>query len=253
MPYPRRSRSFEPYSSFTLPPGVKWLIIVNVVLFVAYFLSRGTNFEALFLPFGLVPSDVVRSLWVWQPFTYMFLHSPVDFWHILFNMFALWMFGAPLENTWGTRRFLNYYFLCGVGAAICVVVVNLLLGRIDTAPRVIGASGAVFGLLMAFGIVFAETTVLFSFLFPIKAKYMALIFGGIEFLSSLRPMGSGVSHIAHLGGMLFGLVYLKRQSVDLNFWESWQQQYRDWKFRRAKRKFQVYLKKQNKKHDHTVH
>jgi membrane associated rhomboid family serine protease len=231
---------------------VKWLLLTNLAVFVAYFLSARTAAEALFYPLGLVPSRVVGSLWIWQPFTYLFLHSPFDFWHILFNMLALWMFGGPLEQTWGTRKFLKYYFVTGVGAGLFVVLAHIVVGDLAEAPRVIGASGAIFGLILAFGVVFAETTVLFSFLFPIKAKYMAMIFGGIAFLSSIRPMGDKVSNVAHLGGMLCGFLYLKPDLRWTSPAEGWRRQYREWRFQRAKKKFQVYLKKQNK-HDHTIH
>src|SRR5207244_9281421 len=112
-----------------------------------------------------------------QLFTYMFLHDPGGFGHILFNMLALWMFGADLERHWGTRKFLKFYFLCGIGAGLCVVVGNYLFGNPLT--RTIGASGAIYGLLMAFGVLWPDRTVLFSFLFPIKAKYFVMIIGGI--------------------------------------------------------------------------
>ena len=117
----------------------------------------------------------VSRLEIWQLVTYMFLHSLQSFWHILFNMLTLWMFGSPVEETWGTRRFLQYYFLCGVGAGVCVVVANLAFG--DPYQRVIGASGAIYGLLLAYGMLFPNQEVLFAFLFPIKAKYMVMIFG----------------------------------------------------------------------------
>lgn len=252
MAYSRRTRSFEPFFSFSMTKGVKWLIIVNVAVFLLYFALVTTSFKSLFEPLGLTPSDVVRQFYFWQPVTYLFVHSPFDFWHILFNMLTLWMFGSQLESAWGTRQFLRYYFLCGIGAGLCVIVANMVTGQLDTAGRVIGASGAIFGLILAFGVVFANSTVLFLLLFPMKAKYMAMIFGAIALLSTIRSDGSNVSHVAHLGGMVIGLLYLKSGYFDSNWRQLMREKYRDWKFRRAKRKFQVYLKKQNSKHDHTV-
>jgi membrane associated rhomboid family serine protease len=159
-------------------------------------------------------------------------------------MLALWMFGAPIEQTWGTRRFLQYYFLCGVGAGVCVVLANLAFG--DPHQQVIGASGAIYGLLLAYGMLFPEQEVLVAFLFPIKAKYMVMIFGGIAFVFSFQK-GSTVSNLAHLGGMIFGFVYMKTQFgtrvAGRRFNFDFQRRWKDYKLQRARRKFQVYMKK----------
>ena len=226
-------------SSF--PPGVKWLLIINIALFIAYFFAIRSRMGDVFYWLGLIPQAVVEVLAVWQLFTYMFLHDPLGFGHILFNMLTLWMFGKDLEATWGTRRFLKFYFVCGVGAGICVVIGNALFGTMAT--RTIGASGAIYGLLMAFGMLFPDTTVLFSFLFPIKAKYFVMILGAISFMMTFGSTGGGVSHVAHLGGMVFGYFYLKSGRVRFGLLESLERQYQQWKIQRAKRKFQVYLKK----------
>ena len=135
--------------------------------------------DEIFGPFMLVPNQVLHGA-VWQLFTYLFLHSLASPGHILFNMLGLWMFGAPIEETWGTRRFLQYYFLCGVGAGICVVAAALAFG--GASQPTIGASGAIYGLLLAFGMLFPEQEILVMFLFPIKAKYMVMIFGAIAFV-----------------------------------------------------------------------
>jgi membrane associated rhomboid family serine protease len=187
---------------------------------------------------SLSPDYVVHRFAIWQLATYLFLHGGI--WHLLVNMFTLWMFGATLERDWGTRRFLKYYFICGVGAGLCDVTVNALLGNWSTST--IGASGAIYGLLLAFGVLYPETTILFSFLFPIKAKYFVMIYGGIELLAALGTRNSGVSNVAHLGGMIFGFVYLKMHfpTVDLEDVRGW---YRNWKLQRAKKKFQVYMRK----------
>ena len=152
------------------------------------------------------------------------------------------MFGADLERGWGTKRFLQYYFLCGIGAGICVVIANAMFGNMNS--RTIGASGAIYGLLLAFGVLYPDRTVLFSFLFPIKAKYFVMILGAIAFLSSLSASDNGVSHVAHLGGMVFGYIYLRSKKMNnVDLWGSAQYMYKEWKLRRAKRKFQVYMRK----------
>jgi membrane associated rhomboid family serine protease len=158
-------------------------------------------------------------------------------------MLTLWMFGAPIEETWGTRRFLQYYFVCGIGAGICVVLVNLAFG--NPHQRVLGASGAIYGLLLAFGMLFPNQTVLLSFLFPIKAKYMVMIFGVIAFMSSFQS-GSTVSNLAHLGGMIFGFVYMKTQfgsRIGGNFHFDLERRWKEYKLQRSRKKFKVYLKK----------
>lgn len=155
---------------------------------------------------GLVPVDVVRG-WIWQPATYMFLHSPVMYSHILFNLLMMWMIGGDLERHWGGRKYLTYWLVCGIGAGVCVVLAGAFRGV--TTPT-IGASGAIYGLLLAYGTIFAERRLLFMLLFPIKARTMAWILFGIAFISNFTPQSDGVSHVAHLGGMLVGWLYLKR-------------------------------------------
>ena len=178
MRYDTRYRSSS--SSLVFPPfngAVKWLIIANVAVYLVRFFGWYMGGVALFDSLRLFPSQVLHGA-VWQLATYLFLHSINSFTHILFNMLMLWMFGAPVEQTWGTRRFLQYYFLCGVGAGICFVLVNLG-GHPGNEPTLLGASGAIYGLLLAYGMLFPEQIVMFSFLFPIKMKYMVMIFGAI--------------------------------------------------------------------------
>ena len=243
-----RGRSYPGY----FPPGVKWLLISNTAVFLVFFFAARSPLGLLFQPFKLVPADVVHSLAIWQLATYMFLHDPFGFSHILFNMLTLWMFGADLEREWGTRRFLRYYFLCGIGAGVCVVVANAAVGNMERAT--IGASGAIYGLLLAFGLLFPDRIVLFSFLFPMKAKYFVMILGAIAFLSSMGSGNSNVSNVAHLGGMIFGYIYLKSRigRVRFSLAASLTRGYREWKLARAKRKFKVYLRKQNRNPDRWV-
>src|SRR6195256_512425 len=198
----------SPYvsSSFSFGPGplstaLKALIGANVVMFLAMlFLPEPTTIDAL----GLVPRFFLTRLWFWQPVTYMFLHGGLG--HILFNMLALWMFGTEFERLWGTRRFLRFYFFCGAGAGLCVIIGNYLFGNPDGAT--IGSSGAIYGILLASAVMWPDRQMLFYFLIPIKMKYFVMIIGAIAFLNSFNP-ASPVSDVAHLGGMLFGYVFLK--------------------------------------------
>jgi membrane associated rhomboid family serine protease len=216
------------------PPGLKWLIIVNVGVFVLMTLIPPLS-DVMRTLFSLSAEGVVHNLFVWQLFTYMFLHGGIM--HLLFNMLTLWFFGTQLERDWGTRQFLKYYFLCGIAAGVCVVIANLLTR--DNAT--IGASGAIFGVLVAFGVLYPNQTVLMNFLFPIKAKYMVMIYAGIELLMTFTP-NNGISTIAHLGGMAFGYVYLKGRLPRVKLPEIGAA-YKQWKLQRAKKKFQVYMRK----------
>lgn len=242
MRYDTRYRTASSLFNWSFPTGVKWLIISNVAIYLVYYFGSILRGEPIFNSLLLVPASVIRGA-VWQLVTYLFLHSLGSIWHIVFNMLTLWMFGAPIEETWGTRRFLQYYFVCGIGAGICVVVANLAFGNPN--QPVLGASGAIYGLLLAFGMLFPNQTVLMSFLFPIKAKYMVMIFGAIAFLSSFQT-GSTVSNLAHLGGMLFGFLYIKtqfgtRKSVSLDF--DLHRRWKEYRLQRARKKFKVYMKK----------
>ena len=156
-------------------------------------------------------------------------------------MLTLWFFGVQLEQDWGTRRFLKYYFYCGIAAGVCVLAVNMAVG--DWAIPTMGASGALFGVLVAFGVLYPDQTVLMSFLFPIKAKYMVMIYGAIELLMTFGP-NTGVSTVAHLGGMAFGYLYLKRRLPMVRLPDV-RGAYNQWRMARAKRKFQVYMRKRD--------
>ena len=163
---------------------------------------------------GLTPSKLINSFWVWQPFTYMFLHSSGNISHILFNMLSLWWFGAELEQRWGPRFFLSYYLVCGVGAGVIYSVGTLIYGLATGNPApmmipLVGASGAVFGLLLAYGLLFGERMIFFMMLFPMKARYFTMIIGAIELVTLLDSgMNSSVANLAHLGGIVVGFLYL---------------------------------------------
>jgi membrane associated rhomboid family serine protease len=222
--------------------GVKWLLISNTAVFLLWYVGGRAVQSHLLTLFALTPELTVRNVMVWQLATYLFLHGGI--WHLIFNMLTLWMFGSPLEGDWGTRRFLKYYFICGVGAGLFDLTLNILFGHWNNTT--IGASGAIYGLLLAFGVCYPEQTVLMSFLFPIKAKYMVMIYAGVELLMS-TGVNSGVSNIAHLGGMVVGFVYLKSRLPRLRIkLPDWRGAYRQWKLQRAKKKFQVYMKKHDR-------
>lgn len=219
------------------PPGLKWLLISNTAVFLLYYLGGRTIARHMTVLFALYGEGALHNLFVWQLFTYMFLHGGI--WHLLFNMLTLWFFGTQLERDWGTRQFLKYYFYCGIAAGVCVLAINILLG--DWLTPTIGASGAIFGILVAFGVLYPNQTVLMSFLFPIKAKYLVMIYAAIELLMTFGP-NNGVSTIAHLGGMAFGYVYLKGRLPKVRM-PDLGGAYRQWKLARAKKKFQVYMRK----------
>jgi membrane associated rhomboid family serine protease len=181
---------------------VRFLILTNVTVFAVQEIFK---LQGLFAyEFGLVPAEFFTGK-VWQIVTYMFLHA--NFWHIFFNMLALWMFGSILEQEWGSREFLKYYFLTGLGGGLSYALFNMH----STIPTV-GASGAIYGLLVAYAVLFPNNIIYVYFVIPLKAKWFAVIFGAIEFLSTFSN-GSGIAHLAHLGGMAVGYVYLKRHKI----------------------------------------
>jgi rhomboid family protein len=192
VPYGRRWDFFP-----RITPAVKYLVVACSGIFIFQLLFRPDWFSL----FGLTPA-LFWSGFLWQPVTYMFLHGGI--FHLLFNMFVLWMFGTALESTWGSRRFIKFYFICGIGAGI----LNAAVTPASPIPT-IGSSGAIYGLLMAFGILFPEQLIYIWGIVPVKAKYFVIGMGFIEFLAAVSTTQSGIAHFAHLGGMLFGLVYMK--------------------------------------------
>ncbi len=187
----------DPVDFRSLPPAIRGLMIANIVGFLV-----GLIVPDMHGLFGLVPQQVLFQRWIWQPITYLFLHGNI--WHLVFNLFALWMFGMPVESQWGERDFLKYYFLCGFGAAAA----HLAMSPHSPIP-VIGASGSVYGLLVAFAMLYPDAVVYLYFLIPIKAAHMAILFGAIEFFSGATGSTPGVARFAHLGGMLTGYLYIR--------------------------------------------
>jgi len=236
-----------------IPPGIKLLVIVNAAVFLIQTLVRvflETPGElALLLWFGLVPHAVTHGLRIWQPFTYLFLHG--DLWHLLINMLVLWMFGSDIERYWGRRRFFQYYFLTGIGAGVLNVLIKALtdagtlaqplgpFARWSEIPT-IGASGAIYGVLLAAAILFPDRRVLlFPFPVMLPMRIYVLIMGAIAFYGSLGAPGDKVSHLTHLGGMLVGYIYLRRGS----FLYRLRNRYSDWQRQRLRRKLEVYARK----------
>lgn len=225
-----------------LTPAIKVLLIANTSVFLLQAILQLVVSEraAAFLIryFGLVPFAVLHGF-VWQLFTYLFLHGGL--WHLLINMLVLWMFGRDLELYWGRRRFYAYYFLTGVGAGIINVIVKALLYSSASLPMsipTIGASGAIYGILMAAAMVFPDRQIwLLPFPVTLPMRVYVAIIGAIEFFGTLGASGDNVSHISHLGGMLVGYLYLRRGS----FFYGLRNQYSDWKRRRLRRKFDIYM------------
>lgn len=192
------------YTSFGPPlsPGVKKLMIIMAgIFFLQIFMG---NFLIAF--FGLRPYYFWRRFFIWQPVTYMFLHGGLM--HILFNLFALWMFGSDLEYHWGTKFFIKYFFITGIGAGLCTAIFTP-----NSIIPTIGVSGAIYGILLAFAITYPDRIIYLNFLFPIKAKYFALIFGLLEFYSTVSARSDGIAHMAHLGGMVIGYIYLDYPNI----------------------------------------
>lgn len=283
-----------------LPPGVKNLLIINILVYLATVIFQHTGLVDLNRWLGL-HYFAASDFHVWQFVTYMFMHANLS--HIFFNMFALWMFGAAVENHWGTKRFLIYYFITGIGAAVVHYLVtflqihpmlallnqfldspsvetyrylaenakdarfhdmlanNLLVlqqnpGSIDEVVaitqnakasylnsfNIIGASGAVYGVLLAFGMLFPNDYIYIYFLLPIKAKWFVLLYGVIELVTGLST-SDGVAHFAHLGGMLFGLAVIllwrRNDRLHTGWVEPSRERKKTFRIRREKDKYYV--------------
>lgn len=226
------------------PRAIKTLCIICVSVFLLQEISQfafgqpGTKFWLDW--FGLVPYAVTRGFRVWQPVTYLFLHAGIL--HILFNLLYLAMFGADLEHSWGAKRFYTYFFLCGVGAGIINVIVKMALdphGLGTSTVPTIGASGAIYGILLAAAVVMPHRQIwVFPLPVTVSMRIFVIVMGAIEFFGTLGSSGDNVSHVCHLGGMLVGYIYLRRGS----FLYNWRNSVSDWKRKRLKRKFEVYVR-----------
>lgn len=184
------------------------IILINVFIYLLQMLTVDyVIFDRPVMTFfgALTPSLVIFKGYVWQFVTYMFLHDVTSFFHLLFNMFILMMCGIPIEQAWGGKKFLIYYFFTGIGAGICIFAMNYFTGNLYVST--LGASGSVFGILLAFGILYPDVEFLLFFIIPIKAKYMVVLYGIVEFVLTIMPSSDNISHIGHVGGLIFGLIY----------------------------------------------
>jgi membrane associated rhomboid family serine protease len=233
--YPATSAFTSSFGPGPLTPAIKALIAANVGAFLLALVV-----PAITLRLGLRPADVFGRLYIWQPLTYMFLHGGV--FHILFNMLALWMFGTELERMWGSRYFIKFYLVAGGGAACTTMA--LAFAPVPFADQLyysltIGASGAVYGVLLAYALYFPHRPIYLYFVFPIPAKYFVLIIGAVSLLASLGGPGGGVAHTAHLGGLVTAYLYLKRGNR-MHILAEIKYRYLKWRINRMRRRFDVY-------------
>jgi len=187
---------------------------------------------------GLQPVAVFGGA-LWQPLTYMFLHGGVS--HILFNMLSLWMFGVELERMWGTAFFTRFYLVCGVGAAATTLLLSLLPGALGESLYVsltVGASGAIYGILMAYALYFPHRQIYMYFIFPVPVRIFVLIVGAISLFSAMGGPGDGVAHATHLGGLAVGYLYLKGRRLQLG--SELQYRLNRWRIDRVRRRFDIH-------------
>ena len=201
------NRNYAFYGPEAFSGAVRPLVIINIFVFVLINVFPSVDWYGLF---GLVPEFIFKKLMLWQLVTYLFVHAGI--WHLALNMLMLWMFGSVIENVWGPKRFLFYYFLTGIGAGLFSVLFSF-----SSPVPVVGASGAIFGLLVAFGLMFPENIILLFFIFPMKMKYAVIVLGLINLMGALSNAGSGIAYLAHVGGGLIGYLYLKNESLRFKF------------------------------------
>jgi len=246
-------KSYRVSFDFYVTPAIKFLLIANFAVYIGevlvFHFSGSSAYAELVRWFGLVPAGVIPLLRVWQPFTYLFLHDVNSIWHILMNMFTLWMFGRELEVVWGKGRFLRYYFLTGVGAGLINVIVKMAPAALGNGIPdgayipTIGASGAIFGILIACAILFPDRRVyLFPFPVAMSMRTIVILMTILTFLGTFGLGADNVSHLCHLGGLVVGYIYLRRGSFLYNLRNS----VADLQNRRNRRRFEVYMGKHRK-------
>jgi membrane associated rhomboid family serine protease len=214
------------YKPALFTDAIKILVSVNFGIFL---LQTIASTEGLFFPlFGLVPKLVWSEFMLWQPFTYLFFHGGI--WHVLINMFVLWMFGSELERLWGKNHFLKFYFVTGIGAGL----ITMLFGLNSMTP-IVGASGAVYGVLLAYGLTYPNRTIYLYGIIPIKSLWFVIGIGIIAFMSSFDDI-SQISHLTHLSGMLIGYLMLKRPIRLNSFWFSIRKKTMEYKIQQEEKK-----------------
>lgn len=231
-PYSYRTSTYSIGPSLT--PAVKLLIWSNIAVFILEWIL-----PEIVIIGGLSPRAVFEQFWLWQVVTYMFLHA--DTFHLLMNMLTLWMFGCELERLWGTQGFVRYYFITGIGAAITTLAASFL--PFDFATQMyyattVGASGAIFGLLLAYGLLFPHRPIYMYFVFPIPARWFVIITGALVLWASISDPTGGTAHLAHLGGLAVGYIYLTRGRGGP--WAELKYRYTKWRMNRLRRRFDLH-------------
>jgi membrane associated rhomboid family serine protease len=225
--------------------GTKWLLIVTSAISVLWMILGSAHASAFLTPLLLDPFAVTHSFALWQLVTHLFFNG---LWPLVWNMLTLWMFGAELERTWGMKRFLRFYFACGIIAAVTATLASLIWPF--PGSLMLGASEAVLGLLVGYGVMFPDNTLLFGFLIPLKSKYFVMIIAAVVILQSLflKPI-----LLAHVAALLTGFLMLRGKRIYSQSNRFANDSYKDWKLRRAKKKFAVYLRKNDSSRDRTIH
>jgi membrane associated rhomboid family serine protease len=243
--------------SLSFPPFTHWVKRIIIACVGIYLLqvvlgAVAPGLASDLLTYGaLIPVAVLHG-WIWQLISYSFLHGGVG--HVLINMLMLWMFGAQEEMDWGPKKFLEFYLFCVVGAALTTIAVAYSpIPGVSPVTPTIGASGGIYGVLMAFGMLYGDREILmFPLPFMMKAKYMIAIMILLVVIATFQPAQGGVANFAHLGGLFFGFVYVKfmpKRGLTLGASEKYfglRNSYYRWKRRRAARKFEVYMRKHNR-------
>lgn len=250
-----KTNNYQVQMVVSLTPMVKAILIANALIWlVAVVIFQGyiTKDLSIFNYLGLAPALAFEKFYLWQPFTYIFIHDS-KVWHVLFNSLIVWFIGSELEKIWGSKDFLRYYLVCGVGAGLLYSVVIYaavfffgLKADFLYIPTV-GASGAVFGLLVAYGLIFGERLIYFMMLFPMKAKYFVGLLAVVEVATLLTSgFGGAVNNTAHIGGFIVGFVYLTlKKRLDLLRQKKW--------FRKPGRKLELVIDNDEKKKGPTYH
>jgi membrane associated rhomboid family serine protease len=219
-----------------MTPAVRAIIYANVASFFLTFFAPDFFVHA----FGLTPRDVLERLHLWQLGTYLFIHDPNGFMHVLFNMLAVWMFGVELERRWGTPAFVRFYLITGMGSGLATVLFALMpftaAARMYGIPT-IGASGAVYGLILAWALIFPHRQILFMMIFPLPARVFAFILGAMSFLSAAGGLNGSVAEATHLSGLLIAWLYLKGPTnlrLELKY------RLTKWRMERMRRRFGIH-------------
>ena len=233
------------------PASIKKLLWINAILWFVFAASFALRLGPVALLFGwlsLTPDLFLRGA-LWQPLSYMFLHDPGGIWHVGLNLFALWMFGGTLARDWGNQRFLHFYLICGAGAGLVDVVVRMFVG--SAAVPTIGASGAVLAVVTAFAVRYPHTPILISFILPVPAWIVAVAYAAINVLGAVQDLSrggnpSGTAFTVHLAGMALGYYFVRRKK-GLPQLASWnlEARLRERRLRRARQKFEVYMRKRD--------